>query len=179
MPSQTNRSKHIVLTGGPGSGKTTTLELLHRKGYVTGEDAARSLIRERKKQGLSARPDAITFAQLIFQREAKAYCRHTTVPIFYERGVVEAAGTLCALEAMDGHAASRFLERHPYDAVFIFPPWEEIYCTDEERDHTFEHAVNVYKTTKNLYQSFGYATTQVPPDTPENRVEFILNHLSL
>ena len=63
----------VVLTGGPGAGKTTCLERLRALGYTTGEDAAREIIRERKRLQLPPRPDEVTFAKQIFDREIAAY----------------------------------------------------------------------------------------------------------
>ena len=71
----------------------------------------------------------------------------------------------------------RLLEDFRYQAVFIFPPWEEIYCTDDERDHTFEHSVNVHESILQFYLRHEYNPIEVPRDTIENRVQFILAHL--
>ena len=172
--------KPIVLTGGPGSGKSTVLNLLHQQGYATGNDAARQIIRERKSRGDSPRPDPLTFAQTILEMEIQAYTKQDLSPAFYERGVVDAVGALCALypsSAMDLSAAQRLLRDYPYHAVFIFPPWEDIYCMDDERDHTFDHAAMVYESTIALYTRFNYTPIEVPKDTPENRVRFILGYL--
>ena len=65
--------QRIVLTGGPGAGKTTVLDVLREQGYATGDDAARSIIRERKAAGLTPRPDALTFAKQVFEKDVAAY----------------------------------------------------------------------------------------------------------
>ena len=57
--------QRIVLTGGPGAGKTTAPEVLRNHGYATGDDAARSIIRERKLSGLPSTPDAPIFARQV------------------------------------------------------------------------------------------------------------------
>ena len=84
--------QRIVLTGGPGAGKSTVLDVLQRQGYTTGEDAARSIIRERKAAGLSPRPVPSEFAKQVLDREIATYRSVTRSPTFLERGVAEAPG---------------------------------------------------------------------------------------
>ena len=167
-------ARRIVLTGGPGAGKTVVLEQLQQRGYATGSDAARSIIRERKAAGLSPRPDAVSFGQLILKRELDAYNQVTQTPIFYERGIVDVVGSLHAAGALDASESQQLLRDHPYQAVFILPPWESIYCTDDERDHTFEHAQRVYESTLALYRRSGYEPIEVPCWTPGERATFVL-----
>ena len=73
----------VVLTGGPGVGKTAVIEVLREEGYAVGEDAARSIIIERKAAGLSPRPDAAEFANQILVREIAAYefCDTSMMPL--------------------------------------------------------------------------------------------------
>ena len=114
--------QRIVLTGGPGAGKTTALEVLSSHGYATGEDAARSIIRERKLARLSPRPDALTFAQQVIEKEIDAYLSVESSPSFFERGVVEAVGSLFEAGAVDEHRVNHLIRGYRYQTVFIFPP---------------------------------------------------------
>jgi len=169
--------QRIVLTGGPGAGKTTALEVLRNHGYETGNDAARSIIRERKLAGLPPRPDALTFAQQVFEKEIEAYHSVKSSPSFFERGIVEAVGSLLGAGAVNEDRVNRLLVDYPYHAVFIFPPWEEIYCMDDERDHTFDHAVRVYDSILRFYRRNEYEPIEVPLGAVGDRVDFILDHI--
>ena len=169
--------QRIVLTGGPGAGKTTVLDVLRAQGYTTGDDAARSIIRERKRAGLSPRPDPLTFSQQVFEKEIETYNAVKGSPSFFERGIVEAVGSLLGAGALTKDDANRLLSNYRYQAVFIFPPWEEIYCVDDERDHTFEHSVRVYGSTLGFYRLQEYEPIEVPVGTVEDRVTFILDRV--
>ena len=45
------KNKKIVISGGPGSGKTTLVNLLRLKGYECIDEFSRTLIKRAQKQG--------------------------------------------------------------------------------------------------------------------------------
>src|SRR6266566_668853 len=51
----------IVITGAPGAGKTMLLLALQARGYTIVGDTARTIIQDRRRRGLSPRPDPYTF----------------------------------------------------------------------------------------------------------------------
>ena len=51
----------VVLTGGPGAGKTTTLNALAARGFLDVPESARTIITTRKEAGLSPRPALAQF----------------------------------------------------------------------------------------------------------------------
>jgi predicted ATPase len=168
--------KRIVLTGGPGSGKTTVLDILRERGYVVGIDVARSIIRERKAAGLSPRPEPRAFSEQILEKEIELYQTATSSPMFFERGITDVAGSLYGAGALDEHTSKLLVDRYRYEFIFLFPPWADIYRTDEERDHTFDHSVRVYESIRDWYPRFGYEVIEVPIDSPQVRAKFILDH---
>jgi predicted ATPase len=73
----------------------------------------------------------------------------------------------------DGDLAE-MLRQYPYNfCVFIFPPWEEIYKADEERDQTFAEAVGVFNSLKFWYTKCGYHPVEVPCGSVRERADFI------
>ena len=67
---------------------------------------------------------------------------------------------------------------HSYSTVFVLPPWEAIYESDEARYENFEQAKLIYDHLKETYQKYGYRLIEVPTGTVEERILFILNALS-
>ena len=61
---------HVIVTGGPGAGKTALLSRLAKLGYFTVEDSARAIIAKRVARGDTPRPDLVTFAREILRRVA-------------------------------------------------------------------------------------------------------------
>ena len=96
--------------------------------------------------------------------------------MFFERGVVDVAASIHAEGVLDERATMQLAAKNPYEHVFLFPPWEDIYQMDEERDHTFDHAIRVYGLTRDWYLKVGYTIVEAPIDTPQAPAKFILDH---
>ncbi len=64
-----------------------------------------------------------------------------------------------------------------YQKVFILPPWEEIYESDEARYENFEQAQLIYQHLNETYKNYGYELTEVPKGTLEERIDFIFSEL--
>ncbi len=173
-------SRLIVLTGGPGAGKTAVITELRSRGYPCTPDSARAIIRERLGKGLEPRPPPHEFAEQVLSRDAEQYQRMADAvgPVFFDRGVVDALGMVNQSGPLSPAELQARLARYPYfRTAFCLPPWEEIYTTDAERDHTFAHAVAVHREVAAWYPRCGYGLIEVPRGTVQERCEFILQHL--
>ncbi len=174
MLNYSHLNKRIIATGGPGAGKTTTLNALSNLGYDVAPDAAREIIRERRSQGLSPRPSPDAFAQQCLERDISEWHKPRTTTCFFERGICDAAASLMAAGAMTRSAAIELSRQYPYDTpVLLFPPWAEIYTMDAERDQDFEHATRVFAAISDWYAELGYDVVLVPQASVAERVEFI------
>ena len=170
-------NQRYILTGGPGAGKTTVLELLRKKGFPCRPEVAREIIKERLSLGLSPRPAPTQFAEEILAREIAQYDQSTreSPPIFFDRGIGDALCMLAQCDAIERDQIARHLLTRPYNRkVFIFPPWREIYTQDTERDQSYEEGIEVYNQIQQWYQELGFFLVQVPVGKAEQRVEFIL-----
>ena len=110
--------------------------------------------------------------------------RYRTTPaddgfVFFERGIPDALGMLDALGVVTPADVGRYLTEFPYlRKVMVLPPWEEIYCTDDERDQTFGEAVRVYAAVCDWYPRCGYELVEVPRASVKARCEFVLGTLA-
>ena len=170
----------VVITGGPGAGKTALLQELERRGFAIVEDTPRAIIRSRRVAGLSARPSPLEFGEQWLRRDIELYGQNIgAAPTFFERGIVDALA-LIADAAPERRAELQALAKdYPYHpVVFVLPPWEEIYVTDAERDHSFAHAVRVSESIVTWYQSCGYQVDPVPKLTVAGRCDHVLSALA-
>lgn len=171
---------HVILSGGPGAGKTSLLRHLASLGFTTVDESARAVIEERLAARLPPRPDPLTFAEQIVRRDAAQYRRHPVSDawVFFDRGLVEAWGLLHESRPMPQPALRAALAAHPFHpVVFMLPPWADIYVRDDARDHSFEHAVRVHASLLRWYAACGYAVDEVPRQPVAERAQHVLRVL--
>ena len=90
-----NPDFHII-TGGPGSGKTSVIEALRERGYLCVDEVGRKIIREQLLIGGDALHwgDGAKFLELMLSRSMGDYERvsDSDGPVFFDRGIPELAG---------------------------------------------------------------------------------------
>jgi predicted ATPase len=171
--------RFFVLTGGPGSGKTTLIEALKVKGYEAAPEAGRAVIRDQTASGGNALPwaDRLLFAErmLAFDLHNYAEAREWSGPVFFDRGVPDVVGylELSGLPAPpDTEKAAR---SYRYASrVFVLPPWLEIFGQDAERRQSFAEAERTYRAMVAIYLRLGYELVEVPHAPVNERAEFLL-----
>lgn len=176
----------FVITGGPGSGKTTVLNELTQRGFACVPEMARQIIQEQVRSNGDALPwgNTARYADLMMERSVASYLENSACrePTFLDRGLPD---TLCyaGIIGLDADAVARMrqtCETYRYHRrAFIAPPWEEIYSIDNERKQTFAEAGDVYRRMVTTYQRCGYELIELPKVTPGERVEFILHCMRL
>jgi len=173
-------NQKLILTGGPGGGKTTLLDALAKRGYPAVPESARQIIKARLAAGLPPRPSPAAFAREILHSDMGNYrsvatCKYST---FFDRGVLDALFMLDAQDALSRAKVASYVQAFPYNpVVFLLPPWEDIYATDVERDQTVEESVEVFEGMKRWYAQWGYETLEVPRGTVVERVKFVLQRV--
>ena len=85
-------SNLVVITGGPGAGKTTLINHLHHRGYDTSPEAARAIIEEQIERGGNAVPweDNEAYAGLMARRSIRDWqtgLDHHPRTVFCDRGL--------------------------------------------------------------------------------------------
>lgn len=175
-----------VITGGPGAGKTTLLEALNQHGYSCISEIAREIISEQMQHNGTALPwkDYALYTRLMLERSINSYRNtiqiHSGIePVFFDRGIPD---TLCYASLTDQPITATMeyaANQYRYNTkVFMLPPWKSIYHTDAERKQNWEEAVATYEQMIKTYQQYSYQIIEIPKDSVQNRVAFILQHIS-
>jgi predicted ATPase len=172
----------VVLSGGPGAGKTSVLVELEQRGFRCAAEVARQIIQEQVRDGGDALPwgDRERYGRLMLERSMDSYRDHASVKAttFFDRGIPD---TLCYSrlvgltfedEILDACRKYRYSER-----VFLAPPWQEIYATDAERKQPYSEAVRTYELMVEAYEDCGYKVVEIPKTSPEMRADFIVGML--
>ncbi len=172
----------VIVTGGPGSGKTTLIEALAATGRQVQPEAGRAVIRRQQIIDGQALPwrDRALFAELMLDRDLEAHGMSAAAPgiVFHDRGLPDLVGylELCGLAPPD-HFLTAARERRYARRVFIAPVWPEIFGQDAERRQDLEEARRTHEAMRAVYPRFGYELVELPKASVEVRVAFILDQV--
>jgi predicted ATPase len=176
--------RFFVVTGGPGSGKSSLLDALERAGYARSVEAGRGIIQDQMAISGTALPwaDRAAFAELMLAWEMRSYhlAEQSRGAFFFDRSVVDVLGYM----RLSGLAVLAHVERAAemfrYDGrVFIAPAWQEIYREDAERKQSFDEAVRTEEAMREVYPAYGYELIELPRAPVEERVRFVLDSSGL
>ena len=174
------KDNFVVITGGPGSGKSTILDSLSKLGYKFIGETARTIIKERLSRGLQPRPSPEEFAQQIFAIDFKNYFTHidTVEPVFFDRSFLDSASMIFDATTTENKRVTEILKTYRFGKnVFIAPPWKEIYRNDSERDQSYEDSIAICEKLRTWYELNDYVLIQLPKCDIEGRIQFILDHI--
>ncbi len=173
-------SRHVLISGCSGGGKSSLLDLLSAHGFATVEEPGRRIIREEEARGGSALPwiDLPAFARrapTLALQDRMAMATQSGWVLF-DRGLVDAA---VALEHVAGESAATLLaDAEPYHhRVFLTPPWPEIYRQDGDRRHDLAAAIADYDRLAAALPKLGYQVIILPKISVEDRMDFLLDCL--
>lgn len=173
------KTNWYVITGGPSSGKTTTVNLLAGRGYKTTIEHARHYIDTQKISGKTV--EEIRANQLVFQRGvlemqiAQENELASDETVFLDRALPDALAYYRFLNLPEDRELHQTLQAHLYKKVFILDPLplvEDYARTENSSDQKVIHGLLI-----EAYELLGYHVMHIPVLPPEERVDFILKNL--
>jgi predicted ATPase len=166
----------FILTGAPGSGKSTILDGLGGNIRVMGEPAREVLAEQRAIDGDGTHDrNRSLFVALLLQRSIDKYeaAHDEDRPVVFDRGIPDCI-TYATLMDVDPTPGLEAAETHRYHRdVLILEPWEEIYDTDDERTMSFEQTHPFHDSLVDAYTRTGYSLVVVPTGPVEDRAAFV------
>ena len=175
--------RFFVITGGPGSGKTTLIEALAAGGFTRTIEAGRAVIQEQLARGGDALPwkNPAVFAEQMLEQDIRSYEMATaqTGPVLFDRGIPDVIGYLrLSGLPVPAHMTKAAQDFRYHRRVFIAPPWREIYVQDAERKQDFDEAQRTYDAMVGTYTEFGYELLELPRVSVEERVRFVVDAIT-
>lgn len=177
------KDNFIVITGAPGTGKSSLLKIFEEEGFKVVGEPAREILSEQRKingKGISEINNEL-FRDLILSRSINKYLT-TEVDdsyVIFDRGVLDTAAysELFNLSPdVDVNAGENYKVNK---IVFIAPPWKEIYVNDEERKMSFEATLPFHESLKKYYSELNYELVELPLSDVRDRIKFIKVKLGL
>lgn len=172
----------VVITGGPGTGKTSVINILKKNYPVMKESARLVLARNALFKGKNAQQaSGKQFQEAIWNLEIKHYAQGLLKKerlVFYDRGFFDGFA-YCQLSHLH-HLHERVMqgEHIHYDYVFLLDPLpEKYYATDTKRKESYKEGLAIHKLIASMYRKYGYKLIRVPFATVQQRTSFILKKL--
>jgi predicted ATPase len=172
--------RRFVISGCSGGGKSSLISELAKRGKAVVPEAGRFIVKEEMASGGHALPwgDKLAFVSKLAAMGAEQYSAVSKCigDVFFDRSIIEVE-VFCDLHDLElPQAYASFAGTHRYaDPIFLVPPWQEIFASDAERQHSFQDAVLEYDALALKFLEKGYRVAIIPQDTIENRADWILS----
>lgn len=177
-------TKRIVITGGPGTGKTSIVNELIKRNFKCLEEISRQVTLKAREDGIDQLflKEPLLFSELLLEGRKTQFEEVNKLDeaiVFLDRGIPD---VLAYMDFVGDSYPDSFIDackKHVYDQVFILAPWQEIYTSDNERYESFEDAIKIHEHLLKTYSTYGYDLIDIPFDSVDNRTDFILNSIKL
>jgi predicted ATPase len=177
--SKNYQTNWYVITGGPGSGKTTTVNMLKDMGYKTTIEHARHYIDTMRVKGKTVeeiRKNQIEFQSGILDMQIEEELSHATNEIiFLDRAIPDARAYYRFLNIPEDPKLKHALENARYKKIFILDPLPLV--NDYARTEDTAAQKKIHELITGVYESLGFPVVHVPVLPPGKRVNFILKNL--
>ena len=176
------KNRKIVITGGPGTGKSSIIHKLEERGEKCLHEISRQVTLEAQKQGIDQLflEQPLLFSEKLLEGRLNQFIEATEYEsdhIFIDRGLPDVVAYMDYFDTQYPELFDSTCETNRYDQIFILPPWKEIYKSDNERYESYEEALKISSYLYSTYKRYGYEPIEVPKLSVEERTNFILNKI--
>ncbi|CAL66419.1 AAA family ATPase [Christiangramia forsetii] len=176
------KNRKIVITGGPGTGKSSIIHKLEENGEKCLHEISRQVTLEAQSSGIDQLflTQPLLFSEKLLDGRLKQYIEASGFKsdhIFIDRGLPDVVAYMDYFETEYPEVFNKTCENNRYDQIFILPPWKDIYTSDNERYESFDEALKISSYLYSTYKRYGYKPIEVPKLSVEDRTNFILDKI--
>ena len=172
--------KKIVITGAPGTGKSAVIEELSKRNFECMQEISRTITLNARKNNTEqlflTKP--LLFSELLLEGRVNQYIeaeKKNSELVFFDRGIPDVHAYMNYISIDYPSTYINRSKMYRYNYIFLMPPWEEIYISDNERYENFEQALAIHNHLGRTYKELNYTIIEVPTGTIEERTNFILS----
>ena len=174
--------RKIVITGGPGTGKSTIIDELISRNFMCMQEISRDITLQARANGTEQLflTEPLLFSELLLNGREKQFHDAEKLSedlIFFDRGIPDIPAYMNYIGVDYPEMYISKSVKHKYDTIFLMPPWEEIYISDNERYESFEQALAIHNHLERTYKELNYTIIEVPTGIVADRTNFILDYL--
>ncbi|WP_108868992.1 AAA family ATPase [Aquimarina aquimarini] len=168
--------KRHIITGAPGTGKTSLIDALQKEGYPCFAEISRQLIISQQEQNSDKTPwgNLYEFADLVYKQTIEELQLPIKKNTFVDRGLPD----IIAYLQSKSFITPEYLNDFPYHkyytpTVFLLPLWKEIYINDPQRPQSYQEASRIQKHLVDVYHTLGFTIKTLPKTTLVRRIDYI------
>ncbi|WP_299126300.1 ATP-binding protein [uncultured Winogradskyella sp.] len=176
--------KKIVITGGPGTGKTSIINHLVKGGFLCYDEISRQITLQARKEGIEQLflTEPLLFSEKLLDGRKQQFFdaeKELESVVFLDRGLPDILAYMDYVGDTYPEYFVKACETYTYDNIFVLSPWQEIFTSDSERYENFEQAIEIHHHLLDTYKRFGYNLIDVPFGSIKTRTDFVLDSLNL
>ena len=168
----------IVISGGPGGGKTTIINSLKDMGYYCYDEISRELIQKYKKkynQNIFFE-NPLEFSKLLWKKREEQY-KNSIIQkeydkVFFDRSLLDVTSYLEFIGKRNLNLEKK-LSNLNYDIVFLVKPTKKNYKKDFSRHENFNQSMKIHNILEKNYKNH-FKTVNVPFKKLSERLNFII-----
>lgn len=178
-PALAGSNRLVAISGCSGGGKSTLVRELADRGYTVRPEAGRQIVKEQMFVGGDALPweNLNRFVELAASRASHHYntVTQTDGTVFFDRTIIDVVSAFERRGIPTPVHLQSMLDRYRYGTrVLLLPPWQDRFCPDSERRHSFEDAVAEYHWLTTAYRKLGHEIVVVPKSPIGDRADFVI-----
>ena len=174
-------NQKYIITGAPGTGKTSIINELYTRGYYCIKEFSREIILKQIKTKGNILPwkNQVAFENKVAKKRLNAYLSSPNNRIcFFDRSIIDCIAYLKLNNLEITQEITKNMKTCNYNNIIFYTPlWEEIYTKDKERKENIKTAKSIEDAIINVYKKNNYTIIKIPKLSIKERADFVMSKI--